>query len=192
MDLHDVYSWLEQHERNLDTFFRSVYGRDGAPIWPERFDAQALDDIRYKIGSFKFSCQYLNRPSDPESTSFREEWLRFYERLGDQVVNPSTGGKVPISSLRRTIRVDPAISEKPGAARSAIIVDGVAADERVYLLEAWARRCQPLEMIDQIFRFWEEYDPDAVGIESVAYQRILKPVIERECERRGIWINVVE
>ena len=71
-------------------------------------------------------------------------------------------------------------------------MDGVAPDERVYVLEAWAKRCQPFEMIDKVFQLWEEYQPDAVGIESVAYQRILKPVIERECERRGIWINIVE
>src|SRR5438552_17477794 len=75
---HDVYDWLDKHERNLDIFFRQVYDSDGIPIWPERFDAQALDDIRYKIGSFKFSCQYLNKPHDPESTSFDEKWLRYY------------------------------------------------------------------------------------------------------------------
>jgi len=188
----DLYSWSERHERNLDLFFRSVYHGNGEPIWPERFDAQSLDDLRHKIGTFKFSCQYLNQPSDPESSSFREAWLRFYERLGDEIYNPNTGTRLRIDALRRFIRCDPAISEKAGAARSAIIVDGVANDERVYVLEAWCRRCQPFEMIEKIFEFWEQYQPDAVGIEAVAYQRILKPVIERECERRGIWINVVE
>src|SRR5436190_13288241 len=189
---HDVYAWLEQHERNLDKFYRQVYGPDGAPIWPERFDAQSLDDIRYKIGSFKFSCQYLNKPHDPESTSFDEKWLRYYERFGEAVVNPNTGTQTPIAALRITARCDPAISEKAGAARSAIIVDGVAADERVYVLEAWAKRVQPFEMIEKLFEFQEQYNLESIGIESVAYQRILKPVIERECERRGIWINVVE
>ena len=188
----DVYSWLEKHERHLDRFFRSAFLDNGSTIWPERYSAESLDDIRHKIGTFKFSCQYLNNPHDPESTSFDEKWLRYYERLGDEIVNRSTGTRIPITSLRRTIRCDPAISEKPGAARSAIVVDGVAEDERVYLLEAWCKRCQPFEMIEKIFEYWEQYDPDCVGIESVAYQRILKPVIERECERRGIWINVVE
>ena len=188
----DVYSWLEKHERHLDRFYRQAFAADGSPIWPERFSVEALDDIRHKIGTFKFSCQYLNNPHDPESTSFDEKWLRYYERFGDEIINRSTGSRTPIATLRRFIRCDPAISEKPGAARSAIVVDGVAADERVYLLEAWCRRCQPFEMIEQIFTFCDQYEPDAVGIESVAYQRILKPVIERECERRGKWINVVE
>lgn len=188
----DCYSWLQKKERNLDMFYRAAYNEAGDPIWPERFDRESLEDLRFKIGTFKFSCQYLNKPHDPESTSFDEKWLRYYERFGDEILHRATGTRIPISSLRRTIRCDPAISEKAGAARSAVVVDGVASDERVYLLEAWAKRCQPFEMIEKIFQLWEEYQPDAVGIESVAYQRILKPVIERECERRGIWINVVE
>jgi len=190
----DLYRWIEDNE-DVDIFFRSVLDDLSLPIWPERFDEDELKRIKRKMGSFKYSCQYLNRPYDPESASFHESWLRWY-RLGSNagglVVEPESGAAIPLSSMRRFMRVDPAISERSGSARSAVVVDAVAADTRVFLLESWAERGQPMQMIDKIFELHQKYDVESVGIEAVAYQRILKPVIEAEAERRGVWINVVE
>ena len=193
----DLYAWIEKNEGDdIDRFFRSCYKENGEPIWPERFDEQALRRIRRKMGSFKFSCQYLNNPSDPESASFRPEWLRFYNWAGDDGIDrmllPESGSPFRMSELTRFMRVDPAISESPGAARSAIIVDGVKNDGRKFILEAWARKCHPFEMIEKVFDFQDEYDCVAIGVEAVVYQRILKPVIEKEAERRGKWLNIVE
>lgn len=185
----DVYSWALEHEENLDTYIRSGI-ENGQAIWPERFDIGVYDSLRRKYGSFKFSCQYMNDPVNLEDASFDEKWLRYYKTDGE-VIQTETA-RIPIQGLRRFMRVDPAISEKSGTARSAIVVDGVHTDGRIFLLETWAKRCQPFEMIERIFELQDRYDCESVGIESVAYQRILKPVIEAEAERRGRWINVIE
>src|SRR5206468_3676191 len=154
----DLYRWIEEHEaQDIDVFFRACFDEQGDSIWPERFPGNELDRIRRKIGSFKFSCQYLNAPHDPESSSFKESWLRWYVFSAGQIL-PESGSAIEVNSLRRFMRVDPAISERPGAARSAIIVDGVHQDGRKFLLETWAKRCQPFEMIEQIFQFQERYD----------------------------------
>lgn len=191
----DLYSWIEKNEGEwLDRFYCSVFEQlTGKPIWEERFNVEQLRRIKQKVGAFKFSCQYLNKPFDPEGGSFRPEWLR-HHTMRDGAIIPEGGDRRPIerNHLRTFMRIDPAISEKRGAARSAIIVDGVYKDERIFMLEAWAKRCDPFEMIDKAFEFQKEYDCDACGIESVAYQRILKPVFEREARARSVWINVVE
>lgn len=188
----DMYSWMEKHEGDiLDKFHRGVYDpTSGEPIWPERFSRESLERIRRKIFAFKFSCQYLNSPNDPDGGSFREEWLHYYHLQGDDIRTPN-GTLIPTSTLRKFMRVDPAISERSGSARSAIVVDGVHSDNRIFLLDTWAKRCQPFDMIEAIFDLQERWECEAVGIESVAYQRILKPVIEAEAERRGTWLNVI-
>lgn len=193
----DLDSWIRKHEPYVDIFERGCYGApgqlDGEPIWPERFSRTALERLALKYDTMKFSCMYLCRPRDPNSGSFDESKLGTYKWHQGFIVPDAGVVKAIIdpAKLTRTLRIDPAISEKPGAARSAIVVDGQHKDERVFLLEAWAKRCQPSEMIEKAFEFNEKWKPEAWGVEAVAYQRILKPVIESECERRGIWVNVV-
>jgi predicted phage terminase large subunit-like protein len=191
----DLDAWIRKNEDYVDFFFRGCYDHAGDPIWPERFDRVALERIRKKYGSFKFSCQYLCVPRDPEAGGLNTDDLRFYE-WRDGCIVPRSGSLSlvidPLRDLSRSIRVDPAISEKSGAARSAIIVDGVYKDERIFLLEAWAKRCEPFKMIDQIFEFASKWSCTDIAFESVAYQRILKPVLEAECDRRGVWLNIIE
>jgi predicted phage terminase large subunit-like protein len=188
----DLYAWIERHEKDdIVRFFRACYNEESDPIWPERFDRVELERMRRKMGTFKFSCQYLNSPFDPESASFDEKWLRYYDYMSGAIC-PEGGSPIAVESLSKFMRIDPAISERPGAARSAIVVDGVHSDGRVFLLDAWAKRCQPFEMLEKMFDLYAEHDCISVGVEAVAYQRILKPIIEREAERRGIWVNVVE
>src|SRR5262249_17022693 len=180
-----------KNERDVDTYYRSAIEGDQA-IWPERFDLDELDRIRRKIGSFKFSCQYLNRPFDPEATSFDPSWLRFYALQGDQAVAEGLAEGPSVSSMVRHMFVDPAISERATAARTAVVVTGAAPDGREFVLGSWADRCQPFKMFEKIFEFQDKWDCESVGIESVQYQRALKPFLEAEAQRRGRWINVRE
>lgn len=190
----DLDAWVRKHESDyIDIFFRSCYNSEGEPIWPERFDRIALERIRKKYGAFKFSCQYLCKPVDPESGSLDERDLRFYQwrngSIAAKVIGPTP--LIDPAKLHVTMRIDPAISEKPGAARSAIVVDGVYKDGRVFLLEAWAKRCQPFEMLEKVFELFTKWQPVVVGFEAVAYQRILQPLIEKMADERGIFLNVL-
>jgi hypothetical protein len=194
----DLYSWIKDHEENLDFFHRRAI--DGEKIlWPERFPRHELERIKRKIGSFKFSCQYQNTPFDPEQMTFDPGWLRYFELVGWEP-DPDTcslvlriDGQTKPSRVVPVILVDPAISERSDAARSAVVCAGVTEEERVLVLEAWAERCQPLRMIDKIFEMAERWDPVmAVAVEAVSYQRALKGFIEAECLRRRRWLNVRE
>lgn len=191
----DLDAWVRRNEGDwTDFFFRSCFTVDHVPIWQERFSDSVFEKLRKKYGAYKFSCQYLCQPVNPDSGSLEEKDLRWYDWRSGYIV-PRSGNLVgvidPYKSLTRYMRVDPAVSEKAGAARSAIIVDGIYRDDRIFVLEEWAKRCQPYEMIEKIFELAEKWQPDAIGVESVAYQRILKPLIEREAELRGVWLNII-
>ena len=185
----DLYAWAEKNEEDLDVFFRAAV-EDGEPIWPERFNMYELDRLRRKYGSFKYSCQYLNSPYDPEVTSFDPSWLRFYHLQMDQCVAEGLLEGPPVGEMVRHMLVDPAISERSSAARTAIVVTGAAPDGRKFVLDAWADRCQPFKMFEKIFELQERWDCEAVGVEDVQYQRAIKPFLEAEAQRRGRWINV--
>jgi hypothetical protein len=194
----DLYAWIMEHESGMDLFHRKALQPDGTVLWPERFPLEELMRIRNKIGPFKFSCQYQNEPFDPEHMTFDPGWLRYYELSGWEqdeeagclhlrfVGQPKPVRVVPV------ILTDPAISEKSHAARSAVVCAGLDEYERILVLEAWAERCQPLDMIEKIFEMAHRWNPMCVTVEGVAYQRALKGFIEAECLRRNHWLNVQE
>jgi predicted phage terminase large subunit-like protein len=187
----DPYGWMLAHEAGLLTYRRGPVNDDGTLYFPEQLPQEELDRLRAKYGSYLYSCLYDNDPRDPDAGSFRESWLKKHRVEGDVVV-PAMGSPIPLVSMRRFMRVDPAISESSNAARTAIVVDGVAPDGRKFLLETWAKRCQPSEMFEAIFALQSRWDCEAIGIEAVAYQRAIKPFLMAEAERRGRWLNVVE
>lgn len=44
---------------------------DVAPIWPERFNKEAIEEIKEENGSYIFSCQYMNNPLPEEDAVFK-------------------------------------------------------------------------------------------------------------------------
>lgn len=188
----DLYYWIDEHEsEHVDKFHRSAITPEGEALWPERFGHEQLERIKAKLGAYKFSCQYLNAPYDPEGGSFKPEWLNYF-KFDEGEVKPELGSGFPIGRMRRFMRVDPAISQSDRAARTAIVVDGVDELNRKFLLETWAKRCEPSEMFNAIFDLHRRWQCEATYIEAVAYQRCIKPFLIQECERRKVWINVQE
>jgi len=173
-----VIKLLEQHE-------------PGQPIWPERFDAADLAKLLQELGPRIFSAQYLNQPSDPDVVDFKEEHLRYFEfnAAGDIRILPRRGVEmeiVPRSSLSVCGAWDPALEEKSSACRSAVCVVGVDTKDRAFLLEVYARRRDPLEMIDDVLRLAKKWQPDlGFAIEDVLFQRVLVDVIRRRAPRYG-------
>lgn len=187
----DPYQWMLTKETGLEQFVRGPVNDDGTLYFPEQLPQDELDRLKQKYGSYLFACLYENAPKDPDAGSFRPSWLRRHKLEGDQII-PAVGQPIPLVACRRYMRVDPAISERTTAARTGIIVDAVAPDGRKFLLETWAKRCQPSEMFEAIFALQGRWDCEAIGIEAVAYQRAIKPFLEAEASRRGRWLNVVE
>lgn len=216
---HDVHSWALENEIDADAFYRSAEVRQGDEIvalWPERFNLETLRKIKKKMGPYKYSCQYLNDPVDPEAQSFHESWLRFYDLVDGTVCIPRVGGRgrggvassdvnslphdegatssppktADTRAMRRTLRIDPAISEDDKACNSAIIVDGVDYYNRKWLLENWYGHVHPIALIENALRLAVEWQVEEIGIEGVAWQKALKPFMEKEMNDRGISIPI--
>lgn len=98
-----------------------------------------------------------------------------------------------INDLDIVITVDPAISERSTAARTAITVAGISPYGKIFLLDSWAgRQGDPAKVIDQIVAMALEWGPRCIGIEMIAYQKALLPYMNREMTSRSKWWPIVE
>lgn len=187
---HDPYAWILEHEKDAAVFQRGAWNADGSLYFPEQLPEDELERLKRKYGMFLFSALYLNNPVDPDAASFRESWLRWH-RVERDVIVTDDGQRIPLAACRRLMRVDPAISEARTAARTAIVVDAIGPDDRLYLLDCWAKRCQPSDMFTQIYAMADRWEVDTVGIEAVAYQRTIKHFLEADLLRRSRWLSIV-
>lgn len=195
--LWDVYKFfLEKLGANMARFVRAAIV-DGEPIFPELLDLETLAQIREIMGEYMFSCLYMNNPRDIAAQDFNVgdlEWWKWSADEEDVVLfKDGEASKVwPFHKLDVTTSVDLAVAEKVTDDRNAIVTTGVTPDGEVVVLESWAKRCTPLEVIEHLFWVKRRYGPRAIGIEGVAYQKAFKYFLKAECERRGEYMNIVE
>ena len=159
--------------------FRRRAIENGVPMFPERYDLDELSEIQQDDPVF-FSAQYMIDPTSGGMVTFKKEYLRPFEwetinqiRYKDDELRLHYEND---NDLRVLISVDPAISTKSHAARSAITVVG-SNGSSLFLLEAWASRCNPTELATQILQFYQRYNPIRIIIEDVAYQTALAEIL---------------
>ena len=109
-------------------------------IFPEKFTLEMLQEIRKdtRMGSYKFSAQYLNNPIDPSTADFRRDWIQFYE--------PNTPQP---TSLYLT--VDPAISLSRDADFSALMVCGQFENKKIRVVDYIRKKMVPSDLVDSVF-----------------------------------------
>lgn len=195
--LHDVYSvWLKLFGEDMARIIRAAI-EDGQPIWPERFPETVLAQKRALMGEYKFSCLMMNSPRNAEIQDLNVEDLGFWDWALDQQVvvlynkDGSERDRFRLEELDITTTVDLAAAEKLHSDRNAISTVGITPRNDAVVLDAWAKRCTPLDVIEHLFWVKERFHPRAFGIEDVFYQKAFKYFLRQECERRGAWMNII-
>jgi predicted phage terminase large subunit-like protein len=142
-------------------------GREiGRPLWPERYDLEALERIRSTIGEREFNALYQQRPSALEGSLFRRDWI--------------VRGKSPRSGTRIAMGVDLALSTKTSADYTAIVV--MARDEfgKLYVLDAVRERVDFPGALRLIRLMADKWNPKAIAIEQVAFQAVVVQELLRQ------------
>jgi len=120
------------------------------------------------------------------------EFTREYDsliRVDDDSVFPSQFiyQPTPLSDLvHRSMALDPAISNRPGADHAALVVAGRRlSDGALWFLDEWGGQGKsPREKIDAFFEYHEKYRCTHHGIESIQYQAALIHLMKEEMARR--------
>lgn len=209
----DLNSWLRENENisnNAYGFrFESHSAMGGCcfrhpadtPIFPEEFSHQKLQARRNRLGSYKFSCQFLNDPSSPEDSEFKMEWLNYFAievgADGKQRLVRETKNGVVYKTIRRNelnvgMVVDPnhAGNAAGGRCRHAIVIDGVDAFNNHYLMDSWADQVGYDAFYDKIFEMARKWGLHKIGVETIGAQTYIKDHIEFLCSTKCYSLRV--
>ena len=165
------------------------------------------------------NCQYQNTPSSPETQVFQEKWLGWYELYDktnpelppSHVADNITSGtwirhlrdhgageflETPdrsVWSLSRYMTIDPSGgSMSPVASRHAIVVTGVAEDNKKYLLDVWAMQSPPEIMIQMLYILARKWKLHVVHCEAVSGFKYLPLHLNTLNETMNLTLRVEE
>lgn len=157
--------------------YKRAINKDGSLFFPERLDHDFLEKARRTMGSYLYANQYDNAIIPTEDQVFRKEWIRYY----NEVLPPS---------CYTFCFVDPAISQADGADYTAAIVIKVDSDQNWYVVSANRYKINPTQIVNLVFKMYEEFKPVAIGIENVAFQQALVHMVTEEMKARQKYIPV--
>lgn len=149
---------------------------DGEPVFMSR---ESLSDKRRDMGPYTFGTQMLQDPVADKSMGFREEWLKFYETLGD------------ISKWNKYILVDPASKKKTTSDYTVMEVIALAPDGNYYLIDALKDRLNLTERAKKLFQLHRKWQPKDVGYEQYGMQSDVEH-IQYVMEEENYRFNIVE
>jgi predicted phage terminase large subunit-like protein len=145
--------------------FRRAVGDDLEPVWPEKWPAERLAERRREIGAVSFGRAYRLVCVPDEEVPIRAAWLRCWTSEP-----PFPSGETAGVRLYETVvlAVDPAVSKRSGADRSALVALGRTAANEIHCLEALARRASAPELVELIDDADRRHRPDVILFESNA------------------------
>jgi predicted phage terminase large subunit-like protein len=125
-----------------------------------------------------FKQEYMASFDSMAGKDLSGEWLRYFTfdedtAEPDTIIIPRVGGTKKYD-LTTYIGVDPAASLSDDADKFAIALVGITRDRSAgYLLNVWAGRIPFHEQLEKIADWHRKYRPQSIGVENVAYQRVL-------------------
>jgi predicted phage terminase large subunit-like protein len=131
--------------------FRRAVREDLAPVWPERWPTTALEARQAEIGAVSFARGYRLVAMSDETQAIPLDWVRYWDE--------------PREADRVVLAVDPALSTKSSADRSALVVLAKCGDE-IRCLAAIARRVSAPRLVTLIEALDAEYGPDVIVFEG--------------------------
>jgi predicted phage terminase large subunit-like protein len=174
--MHDTYKvMMDQGSVKARVYPATDNGKiDGEPVF---LSAETLANKRRDFGPYVFGTQMLQNPVADNAMGFKDEWLRFYDRLGS------------FQGWNIYILVDPASKKKRSSDYTVMEVIGLAPDNNYYLIDAVRDRFNLTERTEKLFELHKRYKPIAVGYEQYGMQsdiEHIKYVQEQENHRFNI------
>lgn len=158
--------------------------------WPDKYcltDDEAritgkvsIEDKKRQLGSFVFSYEMMNQPIDDTLCEFKKEFESYI-----------TMAEVEKMSTRRFITIDTAVSERDSSDSTGITINYVNRENKWHI-QSFKVRYNPKELLDYMFTMWKNIAPETIGIERTIYLQAIKPFLDDEMRRRGVFMNITE
>jgi predicted phage terminase large subunit-like protein len=167
-----------------------VMDAKGVPAWGAKYavtDVEAeetgkvsIEDKQRQLGSLVFSYEMMNQPIDDSLSEFKKE---FETTITQQEVDRM--------NTRRFVTIDTAISKADSADYTGITVNYVNSENKWHL-KAFRVKYNPKELIDFLFTIWKSLSPETIGIEKTIYLQAIKPFLDDEMRKRGVFLHITE
>ena len=131
------------------------------PIWPERFNKEAIEEIRSENGSYIFSCQYMNNPLPEEDAVFKFSDIREVHEIDipENVVN--------------FIACDIAVEDVEAGDWWVITVGSFDNLGNMYVREIVRDKLLTSSFLNHVHQLTKKWKAVKVGIETTAFQKTL-------------------
>ena len=149
-------------------------------LWPEQWPQSAYEEERRRYEEDGdpegYAQEYLNYPIDEKSAHFQKSDFLPWEN--------------PDEYLEYYIGGDLAISKSDTAAYTVFVVVGMNRAGKLVVVDVSRDRLDSLEIMDEMFRLTQRYNPEAFFLEEENIARSLGPVIDQQMEERQIFIPI--
>lgn len=170
------------------TMVVGCFDDSGESVWPDRFPTEELRLEResyvrkglLRIWLAEKECKIVGG----ENADFRGDWLKYWSRLPERMITFMSIDPVPPPSNRA---IASGLKDHDFEVLSVV---GIG-PEGYYLLDQVGNRGHDPEWtISQFFALAERWKPVDVTIEGVAYQRVLKYILEKAMRERRRYVPV--
>lgn len=144
------------------------------PLWPERFDAEALGRIRHALGTREWSALYQQDPTPDEGTYFQRAWF---------------GRAEPPGPRRVYITGDFAVTDGNGDFTE-FAVWGIAPSGDVYALDWWHGQTAADVWIERLLDLIVKHKPLAFFGEAGPIRRAIEGVLRRRMRERKAFCRI--
>lgn len=156
-----------------------AYRTINQPLWENRFNREALLEIKNAIGPYDWASLYQGSPILTENQEFKPEWIKAREEIDLYGLN-----------CKRVLTVDSAMSKKTQADFTGFC-DNSIDSQNFWNLRAWRMKLAPEELVDALFSLHATNKYDLIGLEETTFTMGLKPYLDAEQRVRGIFLPIV-
>ena len=152
-----------------------TFRKQGESLHPERYNVNALEQIRKAIGPRDWSALYQQNPVSDEGDYFSRDMIRYYE---DE--------DLEYAQLNYYCAWDLAIGQRDRNDYSVGIVVGVDEYDHLYVVDVVRGKYDGFELVEQILDLYETWRPGIVGIERGHIEMALGPFLQKRTRERGL------
>jgi predicted phage terminase large subunit-like protein len=152
------------------------YRSTGEALHPERYNVDALEQIRKAVGPRDWSALYQQNPVSDEGDYFSRDMIRYYEE-----------DEIEYDKLKYYCAWDLAIGQRDRNDYSVGLIVGVDEYDQMFVVDLVRGRYDGFELVEKILDLYEQWRPGIVGIEKGHIEMALGPFLEKRVRERKLY-----
>jgi hypothetical protein len=150
----------------------------GEPLWSEKYNLEALANIKKTVGTYDWSALFQQEPVLSETQEFKPQFLQY--RNYEQVRALDT---------TNYLTIDTAISQRDSADNNGYCLNFIDRENK-WNIKAWKAKESPTELIENLFSLQQEYRLAQIGVEETIYLQVIKPFLDAEMRKRNRYLRI--